>query len=154
MEKLTFQQLNILCDLNADKKYVRDCLQVLRHEDCIFENGIIMPRDHIASLYSFRFNSAKDAGNLKEDYLLDFKNCVDELNKSESDLLGITSVYGDNISFLIFFEPDSKTILGLLKSKSPSGIKSIEQNATDTINRGFSSNAEKYSKGAFVRDWK
>jgi len=154
MENLTFQELNILCDLNADKKYVRDCLQVLRNEDCIFEKGIIMPRDHIASLYSFRFNNAKDAGNLNEDYLMDYKNCVDELNKSESDFLGITSVYGDNISFLIFFEWDSKTILGLLKSRNLSDIKSIEQNAADTKDRGFSSSAEKYSNGTFVRDWK
>jgi len=154
MEKLTFQQLNDICNLNTDKKYVADCLQILKHQDCIFETGIIMPHDQIASLYSLRFDNAKEAGKLSNDYLMDYKICVDQLDKSKSDFLGITSIYSDNFSFLVFYEPGSKMILGVLKSKNTFGIKSVEENATDTINKGFSSSAEKYSKGTFIRDWK
>lgn len=154
MEKLTFQQLNDICHANADKKYVADCLQIVKHQSCIFETGIIMPHQYIASLYSLRFENAKKSGKLSRDYLMDYEICVDQLNKSNSEFLGITSVYSDNFSFLIFYEPYNKIILGVLRSNNTSGLKGVEENATETVNRGFSSNAEKYIKGVFTRDWK
>ncbi|MEO6233350.1 MAG: hypothetical protein ABJB11_08235 [Ferruginibacter sp.] len=154
MDKLTFQQLNFLCDLNVDKKYVKDCIQILKHQDCIFETGIIMPHDHIASLYNARFNNAKEGGKLTIDNLTDYENCVDRVNKSKSKFLGITSVFSDQNSFLIFYEPDNKIILGVLKSKNSSDIKDIEESATDSKKLGYSSSTEKYSKGIFIRNWK
>lgn len=154
MDKLTFQHLNSICELNIEKKHVSKCLQLLQHEDCIFDSGIIMPQDHIASLYEFRFNNAKESGRLESEFLLDYKNCVDQLNLSTSDFLGITSVYGENIVFMIFYEPHNKMILGVLMSKTSESIESIEEHASEIVGKGLSSGNEKYSKGIFVRDWK
>ena len=154
MEKLTFNELKSLCVINVDKKYVDECLQVLKNEDCIFESGIIMPRDSISNLYTLRFDIAKQSGKLSNDYLKDIESCVDQLSKSKSDLVGLTFVHNDSNSFLIFYEPDTETIIGILKSQSSLDIQSLEENATETVDRGFSSNAEKYSKGTFIRDWK
>ena len=154
MNKLSFHELNIMCDLNIDKKYVSDCLQILKNEECIFESGIVMVREHIASLYSLRYDNAKEAGKLSDANLNDYKNCVINLNNSKAEFLGITTIYSENNSFLIFYEPEIKLILGILKSDCLLDLKNLEENQTDTINKGYSSNAERYSKGKFIRDWK
>lgn len=127
MNKLTFQQLNILCDLNIDRKHVEECIQVLKNEDCIFESGIVMPRNHISSIYNLRFSIAKESGNFSKDFLADYQECIIQLDKSKAGFLGITSIHGDNKSFLIFYEPDAKKILGILKLKSEFNIKNLEE---------------------------
>ena len=154
MDKLTFQQLNYLCDVNIEEKFVKDCIQILKHDDCLFHSGIVMLRNKIASLYELRFRIAKEGNNSSEAYLADFDQCVPNLNEFKSNVIGITTITGNKDSFLIFYEPETKKILGILKSENPSGIKATEENATDIVNRGYSSGKEKYSKGVFVRNWK
>jgi hypothetical protein len=154
MDKLTFQEFNILCNLNSDKKHVIDCIKVLNDEDCIYQSGIIMSKDHIASLYSLRFDIAQQSGKLSDEYLNDFKYCVASLDSSKSEHLGLTTICSDKGSYLVFYEPDTKVILGILKSENSLNIKSIEENTTEAINKGHSSSAEKYSKGRFIKNWK
>jgi hypothetical protein len=154
MDKLSFQELNSICDLNIDKKYVIDCQQILKNEECIFESGIIKSREHVAELYSFRYNNANEGGKLSKTNLNDFKNCVTNLNNSKAEFLGVTSIYGANNSFLIFYEPDRKIILGILKSNNLFDLNKLEENQTATVQKGYSSSAEKYAKGKFIRDWK
>jgi hypothetical protein len=55
---------------------------------------------------------------------------------------------------LIFYEPEEKKILGVLKAGRSSTLQSLEDNADQTINQGYSSSLQKYSKGALVKDWK
>lgn len=143
-----------MCDSNANEKYVEDCIHVLKYDDCLFHSGIVMPQDHIASLYSLRLDIAKESGNCSETYLNDFGKCVQKLNESKSNLIGLTWINGSDNSFLMFYEPATKIILGILKSENPVGLKASEEYATDTVNRGNSSEAEKYSKGKFIRSWK
>jgi hypothetical protein len=154
MDNLTFQEFNILCNLNIHKKHVIDCLQILNNEDCIFHSGIIMSKDHISSLYSLRFGIAQQSGKLSDEYLNDFKYCVANLDSSKSELLGLTFFFSDKGSYLVFYEPDTKVILGILKSESSRNIKSIEENTADAISKGHSSSAEKYSKGRIIKNWK
>jgi hypothetical protein len=154
IQYLTFKQLNYICDANVDVKYVKDCVQLLKYEDCIFHSGVIMERDRIASLYGLRFTIAEESKTLSEIYLTDFGNCVRNLNESKSDVVGITWINGDNKSFFIFYEPITKVILGILKSEYPPGIKATEDYATGVVNSGYAAGSEKYSKGKFVRNWK
>ena len=152
MEKLIFQQLNFLCDSNVSEKYMLEILQILKNEDCIFIKGIIESRSHIASLYSLRYDMAKKENKkLTSEQLKDYENCVIKLKNSNANFAGITSVHSNLNSFLIFFEPDSKTIFGVLKSKSSTGIENLEDQEAENVKKGFSSNLEKYSKGCFVR---
>jgi hypothetical protein len=152
MEKLSFQDFIELCELNIDKKYVKECIEIAKNQDCIFVSGIIMEQDYTSSLYSLRLEIAKDIKRRSESYLQDFEDCVINLKNSSSLLLGITSIYGNESHFMIFYEPGTKVILGVLKSDSD--LITVENFNTETINMGYSSDAEKYSKGILIRDWK
>lgn len=152
MEKLTFQKFIELCELNIDKKHIKDCIEILRNQDCIFVSGIIMEQDYISSLYNLRLEIAKENNHRSDSYIQDFEDCVFNLKNSTSIFLGITSIYSNKHHFMIFHEPEIKVILGTLKSNSD--LNSVENYNTETINSGYSSNAEKYSKGVFIHDWK
>jgi hypothetical protein len=156
MDKLSFKAFNELCQLNLDKKYVRELIEIVTHSDCYFHSGIVMPQDHIASLYKLRFEIAKETGKKDEDYLNDFERTVSNLQDSKSKESGITWLdTGTNGSYLIFYEPDHLNILGVLKvtAKSTSRQQSTEMGNTDTDMKKYSSGRQKYSKGVLVEEW-
>ena len=154
MGKLSFQKLIELCEFNIEKKYVADCMDILKNHNCIFEPGIIEEHSHLSSLYKLRLKIAKKEWQPGSNFIEDFERCISSLQISESTDIGITSLYGDYLSFLIFYEPITNIILGILKTEALETISNIEQNKIDIKLKGYSSTAEKYSKGKFVGDWK
>ncbi|MCS3798000.1 hypothetical protein [Niastella sp. OAS944] len=118
MSKLTFDTFTDLCRLNLDKKYIREIYEIIAKSDRYFHPGIVMPQDHIASLYKLRLQIAKDHGKFDIDYINDYKITVSNLQQSNSKELGITWLNTDHDgSYLIFYEPDKLNILGILKAK-------------------------------------
>lgn len=118
MDKLTLDTFIELCQLNKDKKHVQELCEITRNSECYFEPGIVMPQDHIASLYKLRLGIAKEHRKFNDDYIDDFERSVLNMQKSTSKNLGITWVNTENDgSYLIFYEPDRLNIMGVLKSK-------------------------------------
>lgn len=155
MDKLSFKAFNELCQLNLDKKYVQELSEIITNSDCYFEPGIVMPQDHIASLYKLRLKIAKDHGKFDDDYINNYEITVSNLQDSKSKELGITWLDTDNDgSYLIFYEPDHLNILGILKAKNVRSEQSTEKGNTDVVNKGHSSGCQKYSKGELVIDLK
>jgi len=96
-----------------------------------------------------------DSDNLHEpDYIPDFKQIVENIGSTQSGFIGILWLCCEKFSYLVFYAPDAMKILGILKATNKGGLLEMENHNTETINRGMSSGAEKYSKGEFVRDWK
>ena len=117
MDKLTFETFTELCRLNLDKKFVQEIYELIAKSGCYFQSGIIMPKDHIASLYKLRLEIAKDRGKFDVDYINDYEITVSNLQQSNSNELGITWLNTDHDgSYLIFYEPDKLNILGILKA--------------------------------------
>jgi hypothetical protein len=153
MDKLSFKAFNELCQLNLDKKYVQELIEIITNSDCYFHSGIVMSQDHIASLYKLRFEIARETGKNDADYLKDFESTVSNLQDSKSKELGITWLdTSHNGSYLIFYEPDHLNVLGVLKfkAKSTSNEQSTEEDNSNEINKGHSSGCQKYSKGVLV----
>lgn len=125
MGKLTFEIFTELCRLNSDKKYVQEIYEIMAISGCYFHAGIVMPQDHIASLYKLRLQIAKDRGKFDDAYIHDYEITVSNLQESNSKELGITWLNTDHDgSYLIFYEPDKLNILGILKGESVSGEES------------------------------
>lgn len=144
MDKLTFETFKELCQLNLAKKYVQELFEIITNSDCYFHSGIVMPQDHIASLYKLRLEIAKDYGEFDDDYINDYEITVSNLQNSQSKESGITWLNtDDNGSYLIFYEPDHLTILGVLKAKRTLG----EGDNSKPKTKGDSPGSQKYSKG-------
>jgi len=155
MDKLSFKAFNELCRYNLDKKYVQELFEIITNSDCYFHSGIVMPQDHIASLYKLRLEIAKDHGKFDDDYIKDYEITVSNLQNSKSKELGITWLdTDDNGNYLIFYEPDHLNILGVLNLKSAPDQQSTEIDTSDNLNKGHSSGCQKYSKGKLVIEWK
>jgi hypothetical protein len=125
MEKLTLNELCDLCKLNLDKRHVQDVLETITTEEFRFQPGIVLPQEHIASLYKLRFKIAKETATFDVDYLADYENLVSNLQNSISPTLGITDILIKGGGYLIFYEPNSKIILGVLNG---SELMETEQN--------------------------
>jgi hypothetical protein len=118
MNKLTLDAFIELCQLNKNKKYVQELCEITRISECYFEPGVVMPQDQIASLYKLRLDIAKEHRKFDDDYIEDFERTVLNLQNSKSKNLGVAWVNTENdSSYLIFYEPESFKILGILKSK-------------------------------------
>ena len=121
MNKLTLETLIEICQLNKDKKHVQELCEITKVSECYFEPGIVMPQDHIASLYKLRLDIAKEHRKFDNDYLDDFERTVLNLQNSKSKDLGIAWVNTENDgSYLIFYEPEFFNILGILKRRQDS----------------------------------
>jgi hypothetical protein len=118
MDKLSFKAFNELCQLNLDRKYVQEIFELIINSDYRFEPGIVMPQDHIASLYKLRLTIAKDHGKFDECYINDYELTVSNLQESKSKELGLTWLRTEHYSYLIFYEPSPPNILGILKAKA------------------------------------
>ena len=153
MKKLSFQDFKELCKLNMNKRHIVECMDTIKNADCLFHSGIVMPKDQISSLYNLRLQIAKEKNSLSEDYIRDFEDCVSQLKLSTSKELAITTLYGESEAFIIFYEPETKIILGVLKPINSMGLKKMEENNTETITKGYSSSFEKYSRGVFIKNW-
>ena len=152
MDKLSFQVFIELCQLNLDKKYVQELFGITTNSDCYFHSGIVMPQDHIASLYKLRLKIAKDHGKFDDDYINDYEITVSNLQDSNSNELGITWLdTDDDVSYWIFYEPDHLNILGILKTKTASNEQSTERDNSNAINKVHSPGCQKYSKGELVK---
>lgn len=154
MDKLTFVGLNELLESNLEKKHIQEISEIVKKADCLFFPGIIMPQDHIASLYKLRLKIAKESGKLKNDYINDFERTVANLQDSKSKESGITTLDTEHNTYLIFYEPEEKNVLGVLKADRSSILQSLEDDGNQITNQGYSSSYQKYSKGVLVKEWK
>jgi hypothetical protein len=151
-DKLSFKQLNQLCNQNLEAKYVNECIDIIRDTECLFHPGISSTYDRALSLYELRLKIAKDGNRQDISYLADFEVLVENIRNKKSDYIGITSIYGNGFSYLIFYEPNSQLILGILRAVS--SMTDAENLATEHVASGLTSGMEKYSKGLFIRNWR
>ncbi|KAA2240320.1 hypothetical protein F0L74_29610 [Chitinophaga agrisoli] len=151
--RLSFPLFNRLCERNTGNKYVSECIHCIRSEDCLYFPGLIMPYDHIFSLYSTRLKIAKDKVT-DADFISDFERTVDSMKEIKSNDLGLVSLHTESYTYVVFYEPDNEIILGILRSKNNEGLRDLETLQTEQIAQGLTSSMLKYSKGVFVRDWK
>ena len=128
MEKLSLEELRKMCKLNLDIKHVREMLNTSDHSDFQFQSGIVMSREHIFSLYKARLQLAKK-NNLDKDFLVDYEQTIHNLQNSLSQNVGITTLNNNFRGFFIFYEPETKRILGVLKSR---GVDTTEIDAINT----------------------
>ena len=122
MEKLSFLDFTRLCELNVQKKYVSECLNYIKNEDCLYRTGIVMPYDRTLSLYQLRLKIAKDSDKADPNYILDFEGIVQNMEQVRSESVGITTLFANEFSYCIFYEPKGLLILGILRG---GGYKSI-----------------------------
>jgi hypothetical protein len=152
MKELSFKLLQQLCESNVDKRHVRECLEAIKNSEGLFFPGIVMPNDHIASLYELRLGIAKERSSFGKDYIRDFEYTVANLQASSSEQLALAGLYARESNFLIFYEPDTKTILGVLKTTNIRDLNTKEQSTEEIINKYASPGLQKYCKGELVKE--
>ncbi len=118
MAKLTLEELQEMCNLNLDKKHVRDVLETITSSEFQFHPGIVQPQSRMASLYKLRLDIVKEKGVSDFDFLDDYDNAVSNLQKSHSESIALTSLFVQGGGFIIFYEPDTKMIMGVIKGKA------------------------------------
>ncbi|GAA4731072.1 hypothetical protein [Flavisolibacter ginsenosidimutans] len=124
---LTFETLDTICQLNIDKDYVADCLKIMREEKCFFFDGVVLPQEHTASLYRLRLEIKKDNKNPNHQLITDWEKAVVNIENSKSRNIGLTSIIGEVDNFLIFYEPFTRKILGVSKTKSSDVFQNLEK---------------------------
>src|SRR5882762_2101630 len=115
MNNLSFLKFNQLCKLNAEKKYVRECIDCIENEDCLYHCGTVMPAGHVLSTYSLRLEIAKGRDVADQDYINDFVQIVESIKNVKAENIGIADLYRSNFFYLVFYEPDDLVIIGILK---------------------------------------
>jgi hypothetical protein len=151
-DKLSFKQLNQLCDQNLEAKYATECIDIIKNKECLFHPGISLPYDNALSLYELRLRIAKDGNRQDVNYLADFEALIENIRNKKSDYIGITSIYGNDFLYAIFYEPNSQLILGILRGVS--SMTDAENLTTEHVASGSTSGKEKYSKGIFMGYWR
>jgi hypothetical protein len=153
-EGLSFIHFKELCEQNSQAKYVSDCLFTMNNLDCLFNPGAVIPHDDMLRIYKIRLAIAIDNGRHGSAYISDFKQILENTERSQSDFVGILHLSSEDFSYIIFYDPHRQKILGILKTTEKGSLIDEENYNTEMINNGLSSGTEKYSKGKFVRNWK
>jgi hypothetical protein len=153
MNKPTFEEFIEICKLNANEKYISELLKIVKELDCIYTSGIIMPYNHILDIYTLRLKIAEENKHLSENEILDFKYCVNNISKSNSENIGILNLRTEHNFFMIFYEPNPKIIFGIIKFTETETLKNIEDYNDEIMQKGYSSSAQKYSKGKLIKEW-
>jgi hypothetical protein len=154
MRKPTFEDFIELCKLNTENIYVTELLDITKDSDCIYSSGIIMPYEHILDVYTTRLEIAEENKELSENEILDFRSCVNNISKFKSENIGILNLATENNFYMLFYEPKENRIIGIIKFLKTESLKDIENRNDETIQKGFSSNGQKYSKGELIKEWK
>lgn len=128
-------------------------LDIIYNGDCIFYPGIIMSRTQISSLYRLRLEIQKDHESAGNEFLNDYENAVVAMENSQSKEIGICSLITDQESYLVFSEPKEGKIAGIIKTQYSGSIANCETEIDESIRRGYTSDAEKYTSGILVKKW-
>lgn len=153
MNKPTFEGFIEICELNANEKYISELLKIAKELDCIYSSGIIMPHNHILNIYTLRLKIAEENKHLSENEILDFKYSVNTMSKSNSVNIGILNLQTEHNLYMIFYEPKPKIVIGIIKFTKTESLKNIEDYNDEIIRKGYSSSAQKYSKGKLIKEW-
>src|ERR1043165_843048 len=109
---LDVQAFRTMCEANKDKAYVQDLIDVLNSADSTYNKGFIASQEHLASLYRFRFGLAKKYGSRAN--LQNYEDVVVSLEQTSSTEIGAIIVGGNSKLYLLFYEPQTQIILGIL----------------------------------------
>lgn len=151
MKNISFTDFGQLCENSRDRKYITEIIEVIQNSVCLFHPGVVLPNKRIADLYQFRFEIAKERNKESPERLNDFKNTVAQLQKTESEFLATAILQSEIHFFFIFYEPETKIILGVLKSDSL--LIDTESNIQDQLQKGLTVGFQKYFKGELIKDW-
>ncbi len=151
MKNISFTDFGQLCERNRDKKYVSEIIEAILNSVCLFHPGVVLPNKRIADLYQFRFEIAKEKRKEDPEKIIDYENAVAQLHKTSSDFLATAWLQSEIYFFFVFYEPETRTILGVLKGNSL--LKDAENNFDHHLQKGLAVTAEKYIKGQRVKDW-
>ncbi len=153
MSKLTFENFLTICEQNLCKKYVPELLNLMKLSECIFSSGIVMPYEHILDIYSIRLEIAEEQKKLSENEILDFKNCVESLSEINSEKIGILNIHTENNSYMVFYEPKERIIIGIIKFEKTNSLKDSEKYNDEITQKGYSSKSQKISKDEIIKEW-
>lgn len=108
-----------IVEKNTARKYVKECLYLIRRYPEAFNAGITMPYADTYSLYTLRLRIAKEK-NATSEFIHDFEQLIEEMGLLQAEKMGISwidlmrSADGVIFSYMIFYEPDSEHVLGIL----------------------------------------
>ncbi|NRS87585.1 hypothetical protein HNQ02_000492 [Flavobacterium sp. 7E] len=113
-----------------------------------------MPNESILNIYTLRLKIAEESDKLSKDEIIDFKNCVKNIAKSNSENIGIISLNSEDSLYMVFYETNNrKKIIGIIKFIKNDSFKSIESQNDETKAKGYSVSSKKYSKGILIKEW-
>ena len=153
MNKPTFEDFLVLCQLNIEKRYTEEILNITIDSDCIYLPGIIMPYQHLLDIYTIRLEMAEESKTLSENVLADFRNCVTNFKMFSADSIGIASLSTQNNSYMVFYIPEENLIIGTIKFSENDSIIHVENYNSETIRAGYQTKAQKFSKRKLIHDW-
>ena len=154
MNKPNIEDFLEICKLNIVEKYVSEIEHIIIESDCIYSSGINMPIQHILNIYTLRLKIAEENDKLSKDEIIDFKNCVKKIAKSNSEYIGIINLISEDYLYMVFYEPnDRKKIVGIIKFTNNDSIKTIEMQNDETKEKGYSLSYKKYSTGKLIKEW-
>ena len=123
---------------------------MIKNEDCLFHRPVVAPYEKMLSLYSLRLQIAKDAARQTEEYISNFEDIITNIGNNKSENIGVAMLSGDGPGFAIFYEPEKQLILGVLKGTKDISMAERESHIMESLSKGATSAAVKYSKGTFV----
>ena len=105
-------------------------------------------------VYSDRLKMAKEKIVESSYDLVEFDQLVSNMTNSKSDEIGFTMFHTDNFSSLVFYEPDTNLVLGILRASKNNNLRLIEANYEGQIQMGIHLYSTKYLKGNIVKEWR
>ncbi|UII33284.1 hypothetical protein LVD17_05530 [Fulvivirga ulvae] len=107
---LDFEEVKRFLDKKIkNNPLVKGCLDTITREEVVFRKGIIKSRIELLSLYDFRLKNAKKYRIdifLKEE-LDSWELGLDNLRKSEAEIMLLNSIRTSNRCYLLFWNNDS-----------------------------------------------
>ena len=154
MDSLSFQDFESLCLKNKQVKHVQEISQYILNSECIYSPGSLMPRKHMIEVYSDRLKMAKEKIVESSYDLIEFDQLVSNITNSKSNEIGFTMFHTNDFSSLVFYEPDTNLVLGILRATKNNNLSFIEGNYEDQKQMDISLFSTKYLKRNIVKEWR
>lgn len=69
------------------------------------------------------------------------------------DSIGIANLSTQNNSYMVFYIPEESLIIGSIKFSEKDSIIDVENYNNETIEAGYQTKAQKFSKRKLIKDW-
>jgi hypothetical protein len=140
--------------LENENCIAQECKNEMLNSEILFNSGFEQEKKRLTSLYKLRLRIANENATHKKDELLSLEIAVKNLENSSAELLNLNWLRTELKLFLIFWDNESKKLVGIFYLYQKTSIQKTEENYLESIERGNSVSAIKYEKGKFIKEWK